>query len=512
MGINVRKWINAGFQVYYRQRMQRIERMLQHPHQAQESVWERLMLSARDTQWGKIHDFRSIRNYKDYSERIPVQDYESLKPYINRMMYGEPHVLWPGRIRWFSKSSGTTADKSKYIPVSRQNLRDCHIQGTWDTMTCFYNQRPDARQFEGKSLIMGGSLSAFEGYPKTQRGDISAIMTHHMPWVARPFFTPDFRTALMADFEQKMDRMSRIVAAEKDLVTVGGVPTWTIVLFRKVSELTGTDNLLEVWPNLQGYIHGGVSFTPYQEQFKRYLPSDNISYQEIYNATEGYFALQDDFSKKEMMLLVDNGVYYEFLPMEEWDREFPKAIPLWEVEPGRDYAMLITTNSGLWRYKIGDTVSFTSVNPYRIRITGRTKQFINAFGEEVMVTNTDKALALTCEEMPAEVSEYTVAPVYFLNNGKGGHQWLVEFIQEPANLSAFEMLLDRNLQLINSDYEAKRYKDMALGRLRIKPLPPGTFVEWLRSKGKFGGQHKVPRLANHREYVDDILRFVEVIQ
>lgn len=358
---------------------------------------------------------------------------------------------------------------------------------------------------------MGGSLSPFEGYPKTFRGDISAIMTHNMPWAGRPFFTPDFRTALMADFEQKMDRMSRIVAQEKDLVTLGGVPTWTVVLFRKVLELTGKSNLLEVWPNLQGYIHGGVSFTPYREQFKRFLPSDSISYQEIYNASEGYFALQDNFDKQEMMLLLDNGVYYEFIPMGEWDREYPKAIPLWEVQPGQDYAMLISTNSGLWRYKIGDTISFTSVNPYRIRITGRINQFINAFGEEVMVTNTDKALSLTCEAIPAEVYEYTVAPVYFRNGKKGGHQWLIEFVHPPANLNAFERLLDQNLQRINSDYEAKRYKDMALGRLRIKSLPKGTFVDWLRSKGKFGGQYKVPRLANHRDHVEDILRFLEEV-
>ncbi|MBR9919804.1 MAG: GH3 auxin-responsive promoter family protein [Bacteroidetes bacterium] len=491
--------------------MQRIERMLQHPHEAQQAVWQSLMVSARNTEWGKKYDYRSLRNTEDYAKRVPVQEYETLKPYIERMMYGERHILWPGRIRWFSKSSGTTADKSKYIPVSKQNLRDCHIQGTWDTMTCFYDQRPDARQFEGKSLIMGGSLSPFEGNPRSMRGDVSAIMTHNMPWVARPFFTPDFETALMSDFEQKMDRMSRIVAAEKDLVTVGGVPTWTVVLFRKVQELTGKDNLLEVWPNLQAYIHGGVSFTPYREQFKRLLPSDKVSYQEIYNASEGYFALQDDFSKREMMLLVDNGVFYEFIPMDEWGRQNPQAVPLWDVEPGRDYAMLISTNSGLWRYKLGDTVSFTSVRPYRIKITGRTKQFINAFGEEVMVTNTDKALAITCREMPAEVNEYTVAPVYFRHGAKGGHQWLVEFIKEPADLAAFEMLLDRNLQRINSDYEAKRYKDMALGRLRIKTLPTGTFVDWLKSKGKFGGQHKVPRLANHRDYVDDILRFLEEV-
>jgi hypothetical protein len=505
----MRKLVNQIFKQYYQYRMKSIEQFMYHPDEAQYHWLNRLLNSARRTEWGKMYDFKSIRNSAQFAERIPVQDYDSLKPYIERMMYGERDVLWSGQVRWFSKSSGTTSDKSKYIPVSRENLSTCHIKGTWDTMAVFYNHRPDARQFECKSLIMGGSLEPFTGHSKTMRGDVSAIMLRNMPWVGKPFVTPGPEVALLANFEEKIERMAKIIAQEKKMVMIGGVPTWTVVLFRKVLELTGKSHMLEVWPELQGYIHGGVSFTPYREQFKQFLPSDDITYQEIYNASEGYFAIQNEFDKDDMLLMLDNGVYYEFLPMEEWDQEYPKAIPLSSVEPDVDYAMLISTNSGLWRYKIGDTIRFTSVRPYKIKITGRTQQFVNAFGEEVMVNNTDKALAMACQEMDALVTEYTVAPIYFQENGKGGHQWLVEFEKPPHDITAFERLLDRNLQTINSDYEAKRFKNMALEPLRIIPIPKGTFFNWMKRRGKFGGQHKVPRLANHRRYVEEILRFLE---
>ena len=497
--------INNIFRAYYQYRYRRIDRFMEHPHRIQAGVLSQLIQSTKHTEWGKKHNFSTIRNQKDFAAQVPVQDYDSLKPYITRMMHGEKDVLWSGRVKWFSKSSGTTSDKSKFIPVSARNLKKCHIRGTWDTMNLFYHNRPDARQFECKSLLMGGSIENFEPYPSTKFGDVSAIMIDQMPAVGRPFFTPDFETALMPKFDEKLERMAQIVSQEKDMVMIGGVPTWTIVLFDRILEITGKQHILEVWPNLQVYIHGGVSFEPYREQFQKYLPSPDVSYMEIYNASEGYFAVQNDLQSDDMLLLLDNGIYYEFLPPEEWDKEAPQAIPLSEVEVGKNYAMVISTNSGLWRYVPGDTVKFTSTFPYKIKITGRTQQFVNAFGEEVMVSNTDKALSKTCQQTGAIASEYTVGPIYLTKNGKGGHEWLIEFEKEPHNMHRFSRLLDKNLQEINSDYEAKRFKDMALESLTLHSLPKGTFHNWLRSKGKFGGQNKVPRLANHRKYIDEIL-------
>ncbi|MBL7793145.1 MAG: GH3 auxin-responsive promoter family protein [Saprospiraceae bacterium] len=505
----LRQWINDIFKWYYKERYREIKRYMDHPHEVQRAVWRQLRAGAMHTQWGKMYDYRSMRSHDDFARRVPLNDYESIKPYIQRMMHGEKDVLWSGQVRWFSKSSGTTGDKSKFIPVTSQNLKECHIRGTWDTMTLFYHNRLDARQFECKSMLMGGSLSRFEPYPRTMIGDVSAIMMSHMPLVGRPFFTPDIKTALMSDMDQKLEKLAQIGSRETNMVMIGGVPTWTVVMLRRILEMTGKRHMLEVWPNFQGYIHGGVSFTPYRKQFEEFFPSPQVSYQEIYNASEGYFAVQDDFAVNDMLLLLDNGIYYEFLPMEEWGKDAPKAIPLWEVEKGKPYALVISTNGGLWRYMPGDTVTFTSTYPYKIKITGRTKQFVNAFGEEVVVENTDLALAQTCLQTDAIVADYTVAPVYFQQNSKGGHEWLIEFTKVPSDLELFNQLLDANLQHVNSDYEAKRYKSIALERLRLHPLPIGTFRNWLRSKGKLGWQSKVPRLANHRQYVEEILAFVQ---
>ncbi len=480
---------------------------MQHPIEVQKEVWRELIQAARYTEWGRRYNYRKLRTPQDYAQTVPVNDYETLKPFIQRMMMGEKDVLWNGQVRWFSKSSGTTSDKSKFIPVSRENLRACHIRGTWDTMNIFYHNHPEAKQFECKSLLMGGSLVAYPKYLRTMIGDVSAIMIHNMPTIARPFFTPDFETALMAEWEEKLERTARLCSQDPTMVMIGGVPTWTVLLLRRILEMTGKKHLLEVWPDFQLYIHGGVSFTPYKKQFEAFFPSDQVSYQEIYNASEGYFAIQNDPSQDDLLLLLNNGIYYEFLPVEEWGSSNPQTISLAEVETGKNYALVITTNSGLWRYLVGDTVTFTSVNPYKIRITGRTKQFVNAFGEEVVVENTDRALAITCRQTDATVTEYTVAPIYFQGSGKGGHEWLIEFENPPLDLGQFRRHLDANLQMINSDYEAKRYKSMALEQLQMKVLPKGTFYNWLRSKGKFGGQHKVPRLANHRKYVEEILDF-----
>ena len=504
----MRKTANTLFRRYLRFRMRHIRRYMADPHAVQEYWFERLLLTARDTEWGERYQYRSIKSYRQFAKRVPVQDYDSLKPFIQRMMMGEKDVLWSGRVSYFSKSSGTTNDKSKLIPVSSQNLKFCHIGGTWDTTAMYYDQRPDAELFQRKSILMGGNLKQYEGFPKTYFGDVSAVMIDQMPAVAKPFFTPDFETALLPDFEEKIERMARMCSQE-DVVMIGGGPTWTVVLFRRILEVTGKKNMLEVWPNFQLYIHGGVSFTPYREQFKKFFPSENTDYQEIYNASEGYFGIQNDLRNDDMLLLLDNGVFYEFLPMEEWQKEQPRAIPLEAVELGKNYAIVISTNSGLWRYVPGDTVTFTSTAPYKIKITGRTRQFVNAFGEEVMVENTDRALAETCRATGVSVLEYTVAPIYFNGNQKGGHEWLVEFDKMPADLPAFRRQLDLNLQQINSDYEAKRYRNMALQPLQLRPMPSGTFYDWLKMKGKYGGQNKVPRLSNERKFVEEILAFLE---
>lgn len=501
---------NWAFRQYLAWRYRGIQRFMAHPHETQRLQWQALVQTARDTEWGRRYGYKNFRSPADFAAAVPLSEYEDLRPYIFRMMHGERNVLWPGRVRWFSKSSGTTSDKSKFIPVPGQNLRQCHIRGTWDTMTLFYHNRADARQFAAKSMIMGGSLSRFDAHPSTIIGDVSAIMIRNMPWVALPFFTPDRETALLSAWETKLERLAQAGARERDIVMIGGVPTWTVVLFRRILEITGKPNMLEVWPNFQAYTHGGVSFTPYRQQFRDFFPSDQVSFQEIYNASEGYFAVQDDLKRDDMLLLLRNGIYFEFLPMSEWDHPEPKAIPLEAVETGKNYAIVISTNSGLWRYLPGDTVMFTSLAPFRLKVTGRTKQFVNAFGEEVMVDNTDRALAETCRELNAKVLEYTVAPIYFQTSerARGGHEWLVEFEKTPQDLEQFADLLDANLQKLNSDYEAKRYRGIALQRLTLRSLPAGTFMSWMASRGKLGGQNKVPRLANHRQYVEDILNMM----
>ncbi|MEM9991760.1 MAG: GH3 auxin-responsive promoter family protein, partial [Bacteroidota bacterium] len=449
----MRTAINKVFKAYYAWRMQRMDYFMQYPEQVQRKVLDQLLNKASKTQWGRRHAYTDIRTPERFAQRVPINDYERLQPWIARMMEGEKDVLWHGRVRWFSKSSGTTGAKSKYIPVSNENLRKCHIRGGWDSMTLFHHQRPDARIFEAKTLLMAGSLSPHTSYPRTQVGDVSAIIVNQLPWVVRPFFAPDFETALHPNFEEKIERTAQILSREPEIVAVGGVPTWLIVLFRRILEITGKSNMLEVWPKFQAYMHGGVNFTPYQQQFHDFLPSEEVSYQEAYNASEGYFAVQNNFKVKDMLLLLDNGIYYEFIPMEEWGKDFPKAIPIWEVETDKHYAIVISTNAGLWRYTPGDTVMFTSTSPYKIKITGRTKQFINAFGEEVMVENTDRAIAMTCATFGVKMRDYTAAPI-FMAQGKGGHQWLVEFEQTPPNLLAFAQMLDENLQALNSDYEA----------------------------------------------------------
>ena len=482
----------------------RVERMMQEPHFHQENILLNLLNAHKKSQYGKKYLFQNVKKLQDYKQAVPVVEYNDIKSMIDRMMDGEKDILVQGKVSWFAKSSGTTSARSKYIPVTDDFLYGNIMRSCWDATSLVYANRKGAEIFSKKSLVMGGSLSQYEHNPKVTIGDVSAIMIDRMSAAGRPFYTPSKEIALMQDWEEKIELMAQECTKE-DVVLFSGVPTWTIVLFKRILEITGKDNILEVWPNAKTYLHGGVGFKPYTKQFEAFLPKNDFDYYEVYNASEGYIAIQDSPLSEGMLLLLNNGIYYEFIPSEEWDKAYPETIGLDEVEIGKNYAIVISTASGLWRYKIGDTVSFTSKNPYRINVTGRTQHFINVFGEEVMVGNTDQAIAMTCNVVPAIVKEYTVAPVHLNRYSKGGHIWLIEFEKEPEDIIKFESLLDKHLRAINSDYDAKRYKDIALDPLRIKILPSGLFYKWLKVKGKVGGQHKVPRLSNSRDVVEELL-------
>lgn len=498
----MRRFVNIIVKKYLDYRYRRIERMRKMPYRSQYQWLTKLTQMAKNTEYGKRYGFASVKSYSDFANQVPIVDYEDIKGDIERMMHGQKDVLWPGYVKWYSKSSGTTSDKSKFIPVPSQNLRQCHIQGSWDAMSALYHHRPDAQNFAKRSLVMGGSVSKFQPYPKTRIGDVSAVMLYNMPVLGRPFYTPDFETALLSDWEEKIERMTNITRYE-DVVMIGGVPTWTVVLINRILEKTGKDHMLEVWPNAMAYLHGGVGFDPYEEQFKKYFPDDSFVYQEIYNASEGFIGIQDDHAVDAILLLSDNAMFFEFEDMDTGE-----VVPLEGVKTGVNYSLIMSTNSGLWRYRIGDTVKFESLLPHRFHVTGRTQQYINVFGEEVMIANTDKALAMTCREMGAEAEEYTVAPIFLDDKDKGGHEWVIEFKHLPSDMEAFADRLDKNLQKINSDYEAKRSYGLALDRLQLTNVSPGTFHKWMRSRGKYGGQNKVPRLSNTRKYIDQILVYV----
>lgn len=503
--IMIYSFFNSLIKGYLKYRKGRIQNMYHAPSDLQNEVLNDLINKLKSTSYGKNHRAHLIKNLSDFKNNLPITDYEMLYPYISRMMLGESDVLWPGKVNWFAKSSGTTNDKSKFIPISEENLFDNHVAASWDAMSILYGNRPDARVFDGKNLIMGGSLKKWS--ENVTVGDVSAILLHRMPSIGRPFYTPDFETALLADWEEKIEKTAHQCIHE-DVVMFAGVPTWTIVLFKRILEITGKNNIREVWPNIKTYYHGGVGFDPYVEQFKTFLPGDDIEYYEVYNASEGYFAVQDRLHTKGMLLLLDNAIYYEFLPLDELDAAKPKTLSLEEVEIGQDYCIVISTSSGLWRYKPGDVVRFVSKDPYRIMVSGRTKHYINVFGEEVMVHNTDQALRETCLACGGKVADYTVAPIYMDDQGKGGHEWFVEFESEPEDLGLFAEHLDQKLRAVNSDYDAKRYKDMALQPLTLSKAPINTFHNWLRSKGKIGGQSKIPRLSNDRKYLDELKSFI----
>ena len=469
-------------------------------------VLRRLTSKAERTEWGREHGFESLRTYEDFAASSPVNTYEDLKLAIDRMRQGERDVLWPGQVRWYAKSSGTTNDKSKFIPVSQDGLRDTHYAGGRDAVAWYLGNNSHSRIFDGKALILGGSHASNYNLKNSLVGDLSAILIENINPLVNLVRVPKKETALLSDFELKRDRIAH-EAIRENVTNLSGVPSWMLSVMNRVLEITGKDNLSEVWPNLEMFFHGGVAFTPYREQYRKLIPSANMHYMETYNASEGFFGIQDDPSDLSMSLMLDYGVFYEFIPMDELESPNPHVVPLWGVETGRNYAMLISTSSGLWRYMIGDTVRFTGKDPYKFVITGRTKFFINAFGEELIVDNAEVGLAEACRQTGAQVLEYTAAPVFMDGEGKCRHQWLVEFAKEPADIALFARILDETLQHVNSDYEAKRYKDITLQPLELVAARKGLFHDWLASKGKLGGQHKVPRLSNNRVHIEEMLAF-----
>jgi len=502
--------INSVFTWFIKKRIHQIELFMKYPNEVQEEWFEQLVSEAENTEWGKKYGYKDINNASQFKDRVPIQQYDSLKPYIERMLKGEQNVLWPSEIRWFAKSSGTTSDRSKFIPVSEESLEECHFKGGKDMLTLYFNNRPNARIFTGKALTLGGSHQVSQLNADTFFGDLSAVIMKNLPLWAEFYRTPHLDIALLDNFEEKIEKMAR-ATKDVNVTCISGVPTWNILLFRRILEITGKKNLLEVWPNLELYFHGAVNFTPYREQFNKLIPDADMYYLETYNASEGFFGLQDQSDSTEMLLMLDYGIYYEFLPLEKLNDDNPDTLSLSEVELHKNYALIISTNAGLWRYMIGDTVRFTSLSPYRIQITGRTKHFINAFGEELIIDNAERALAEACSQTGASIREYTAAPVYFGDDKGGAHEWVIEFDKKPAEFERFVDLLDGTLRRINSDYDAKRFKDMALRRPIVHKAPDGTFFNWMKERGKLGGQHKVPRLANDREYIDSILLLMELV-
>lgn len=471
----------------------------------QQRVMNRLVCDAAQTEWGRDHHFENIKTYEQFAKSMPVNTYEELKSSIDRMRHGEKDVLWPGQVRWYAKSSGTTNDKSKFIPVSKEGLQDIHYAGGTDAVALYLKQNPDSHMFSGKGLILGGSHAPNYNLPNSLVGDLSAILIENINPLVNLVRVPGKSTALLSDFEVKRDRIAR-ETLNKNITNLSGVPSWMLSVLNRVMEISGKKYLNEVWPNLEVFFHGGVAFTPYREQYKQLITSSSMHYMETYNASEGFFGLQSDMNDPALELMIDYGVFYEFIPMDELDKPNPTVVPLTGVEVGKNYAMVISTSCGLWRYLIGDTVKFTQKDPYKFIISGRTKHFINAFGEELIVDNAEKGLAKACEATGAQVSDYTAAPIFMDANAKCRHQWLVEFSVEPDSLEKFARVLDTHLQEINSDYEAKRYKNITLQPLELVKARPNLFNDWLKAKGKLGGQHKVPRLSNSRQYIEELIQ------
>jgi GH3 auxin-responsive promoter len=486
-----------------RLRLWSIDQWTSDPHGTQYHVWQHLVAAGQYTEFGKKHQFSTINSVAEFKQRVPLMEYEDIKPYIFRMMEGEENLLWNTPINWFAQSSGTTSDKSKFIPVSEESLQDGHFKSSKDVLTFYYKNFPESDLLTGKSLVIGGSHQISRHNNQINYGDLSAIVLQNGPFWSHWLRTPELSIALMNEWESKIEKLAQSTIQE-NVTSVAGVPTWTLVLFKRILEITGKANIKEVWPQLELYLHGGVSFVPYRTQFEK-LIGGPVNFMEIYNASEGFFAAQNDLEDDGLLLFTDHGIYYEFMPVEEYGKPQPRTLSLDEVETGKHYALIISTTGGLWRYVLGDTIQFSSLLPYKIRVSGRLKHYINAFGEEVMVDNTDKAISLACEKTGATVTDYTAAPIYFSDSGNGGHEWLIEFDQPPADLQRFTYELDSALKNINSDYEAKRHKDIALRMPVVHIARTGLFTQWLKSKGKLGGQHKVPRLSNERGLLEELL-------
>jgi hypothetical protein len=494
--------INSIASWVLKQRIHQIELFLKYPNEVQEELLMNLIRQAEETIVGKQYDFESIKSYKSFSERVPVSTYEELEPLIERTRQGEQNVFWNEPIKWFAKSSGTTNAKSKFIPVSESALEDCHYKGSKDLLCMYLNNNENSDMFLGKSLRLGGSSQIYENN-NTLFGDLSAILIENMPMWAEFSSTPSNKVSLMSEWESKLTAIINETKNE-NVTSFAGVPSWMLVLLNRILSETGNTNLMELWPNLEVYFHGGVNFEPYREQYQKIIPNKDFKYYEIYNASEGFFAIQDLNYSNDLLLMLDYGIFYEFIPMDTFGTSNQKVIRLSDVELFKNYAVVITTNSGLWRYLIGDTIRFTSLSPYRIRVSGRTKHHINVFGEELMVENTDTAIAKTCSQLNCEVKDYTVAPIFMKGKEKGAHEWMIEFKKHPEDIEQFQKVLDEMLQTVNSDYEAKRYNNMTLNPLKINVARENLFYDWLKENDKLGGQHKIPRLSNQRDYLEQL--------
>lgn len=501
--------INSVLSWLIKKRIHQIGLFIKYPHEVQGEWFKKLIATAMETQWGKKYDYRSIATVAQFRERVPVNTYDSLKPYIDELREGRQNVLWPSDIRWFAKSSGTTSDRSKFIPVSQEALEECHFKGGKDMLSLYCNNFPNTALFDGRGLAMGGSHKISEiSSASYYDGDLSAIIIQNLPYWAEFIRVPKKSTALMDNWEDKIDLMAAETIPH-DVTSLSGVPSWMLLLLKRVLEKTGKSDISEVWPNLEVYFHGGVNFDPYQAQFKQLISSPSMSYMETYNASEGFFGIQDRSDSQDLLLMLDYGIFYEFIPVAELDSEHPRALGLDEVDTQTNYAMVISTNAGLWRYMIGDTVRFTTLDPFRVRITGRTMNFINVVGEELIVDNAEKAITIACNKCHAVVNEFTAAPRFLENECRVAHEWLIEFAVEPDDLEYFAETLDNALKSLNSDYEAKRFRDMVLCPPVVKKMPKSIFYQWLKKKGKLGGQNKVPRLSNNRQYNDEILALTQ---
>ncbi len=494
---------------WMQKRMHQIELFMKYPYDVQNECLNKLLTSAKDTEWGKKHDFKNIKNPEQFANNVPIQDYDTLKPFIDRIRRGEQNILWNTDIKWFAKSSGTTNDKSKFIPVSTESLEECHYNGGRDMIAIHCTLKPETKLFTGKNVALAGSFVTDSfGNHESINGDLSAIVIDNLPIWAEFFRAPELSIALMDKWDEKLEKLARATINE-NVVSLAGVPSWMLLTMKKILEISDKKSIIEIWPNLEVYFHGGVNFTPYKEQFKAIFNSSQVNYLELYNASEGFFGIQDQKDSEELLLMLDYGIYYEFIPISELGSTNSETITLENVELDKNYALVISTNAGLWRYNIGDTIKFTSLHPFRFKITGRTKHFMNAFGEEIIVDNADKALHIACEKSGAQIKEYTAAPIYMSENKTGAHEWLIEFEVEPNNIEYFSEMLDNALKATNSDYEAKRYHNLALKSPIVRSLPKGIFFKWLESKNKLGAQHKVPRLANDRKYVEEIISLIK---